>query len=135
MWIYGLYASNSPPDSWATKVAAVSNFNPSILSLTGTSSFYYWGGFAGGPFTPTTQTYTLQNTQQTAGNWTLTNIPSWLTASATSGYVPPGETRSISLSLSPVAYTLGEGTYSASLNFRIVRWRKRYQVRRAWDRS
>jgi hypothetical protein len=117
MWIYGLYASNSPADSWATKVAAVTNLNPSLLSITGTSSYYYSGGFAGGPFTPDTFTYSLENTSQTAANWKLTGIPAWLTASSTSGHVGPGETQTISLHLSPVASTLAEGGYTANLNF------------------
>jgi hypothetical protein len=117
MWIYGMYASNSPLDSWATKVGAISTFDPSVLLVNGTESFYYAGGFVGGPFSSDTFNYDLQNIGQTTANWTVTNIPSWLTAATTSGHVGPGETQSISLQLSPQAYTLGEGSYSTFLNF------------------
>ncbi len=44
----------------------------------GFSSF----GPGGGPFTVTSQTYTLKNTGSTPLNWSLVNTSSWLTVSS-----------------------------------------------------
>ncbi|HET6348190.1 MAG TPA: hypothetical protein VFH88_03810, partial [Candidatus Krumholzibacteria bacterium] len=117
VWIYGMYASNSPANSWATRVGAVTTFAPSNLTVNATASFYYAGGFVGGPFTPTVFPYDLENTGQTTADWTLTNIPSWLTASASSGHLAPGEIQTISLALSPAADALPAGSYWTYLNF------------------
>jgi hypothetical protein len=56
-------------------------------------------GPSGGPFSVTTQTYTLANTGTTPLTWSLTNTSSWLTVSATGGTLNPGSSTSVTVSL------------------------------------
>lgn len=47
-------------------------------------------GASGGPFSMTTQTYTLVNTGSTPLNWSVANGANWLTVSASGGTLNPG---------------------------------------------
>ena len=47
-------------------------------------------GRSGGPFSVTSQTYTLANAGSTALRWGLANAPSWLTVSTNGGVLNPG---------------------------------------------
>ena len=65
----------------------------------GFSSF----GPGGGPFTVTSQTYTLKNIGSTPLNWSLVNTSSWLTVSSTSGSLNAGASTTVTISLNPTA--------------------------------
>jgi hypothetical protein len=65
----------------------------------GFSSF----GPGGGPFTVTSQTYTLKNIGSTPLNWSLVNTSSWLTVSSTSGNLSAGGSTTLTMSLNPAA--------------------------------
>ena len=60
-------------------------------------------GPGGGPFSVTTQTYTLKNSGSNPLNWSLVNTSSWLTVSSTSGSLNAGASTMVSISLNPVA--------------------------------
>src|SRR5208283_4560224 len=47
-------------------------------------------GQSGGPFSVTTETYTLTDTGSTPLTWSLANTSSWLSVSATGGTLNPG---------------------------------------------
>jgi subtilase family serine protease len=64
-------------------------------------------GRSGGPFSVTTQTYTLMNTGSTPLTWSLVNTSSWLTVSAAGGTLQPGgPSATVTVSLNPNANSL-----------------------------
>ncbi len=56
-------------------------------------------GRSGGPFSFTTQTYTLVNTGAASLTWNLANTSSWLTVSAAGGTLNPGAGTTVTVSL------------------------------------
>ena len=60
-------------------------------------------GPGGGPFTVTSQTYTLKNTGSTPLNWSLVNTSGWLTVSSASGNLSAGAGTTVTISLNPAA--------------------------------
>jgi len=60
-------------------------------------------GPGGGPFTMTSQTYTLKNFGSTLLHWSLVNTSIWLTVSATSGNLSAGASTTVTISLSSTA--------------------------------
>ena len=74
-------------------------------------------GGAGGPFTPSSQTYTLGNTGAVAMAWSASNTSNWLTFSATNGTLAPYGSVSITVSLNANAYSLSSGSYSDTVVF------------------
>ena len=64
-------------------------------------------GRSGGPFSVTTQTYTLSNTSSKPLSWSLVNTSSWLTVSATGGTLNRGgPSATVMVSLNPSANSL-----------------------------
>jgi hypothetical protein len=74
-------------------------------------------GAVGGPFSVTSQTFTLSNTTATAFNWSRGSVPDWLNVSSTGGTLASGGTASVTLSLNSAANALAAGVYSANLWF------------------
>ena len=60
-------------------------------------------GPGGGPFTVTSQTYTLKNIGATPLNWSLVNTSGWLTVSSASGNLSAGGSTTVSISLNSSA--------------------------------
>ena len=56
-------------------------------------------GSSGGPFSATTETYTLTDTGTTPLTWSLANDSSWLAVSATGGTLSPGTSTTVTVSL------------------------------------
>lgn len=56
-------------------------------------------GPGGGPFSVTTQTYTLSNTGSTPLTWSLANDSSWLAVSASGGTLNPGASATVMVNL------------------------------------
>src|SRR5204862_8115133 len=54
-------------------------------------------GHNNGPFSVTTQTYTLANTGSTPLTWSVVNTPNWLNVSATGGTLNPGATTTVAV--------------------------------------
>ncbi len=81
----------------------------------------YFRGAAGGPFGPTNYTYSICNlSSTTTTNWFM-NMPgiTWLTASATSGTLAPGQSTTITLTPNATANTEpGGATQTGSVVFR-----------------
>ena len=95
---------------------------PGVLTVSPATGFTATGD-KGGPFTttPTDTTYTLTNTGGTRLQWTATTsgtqIPEWLTLSATSGSLEPGDSIIISAVINIAANQLGAGNYVESVTF------------------
>ncbi len=75
-------------------------------------------GPAGGPFTISTQTFSLINNGPAAFNWSLGNTSAWLNASSSGGTLAAGGgTASVSLTLNPEAQLLPVAVYTANVWF------------------
>lgn len=75
-------------------------------------------GPVGGPFSPTTQNYTLTNTGSGTLNWALGNTSTWFNVSPVSGSLIRGTpATTVAISLAPAATNLPPGSYSATLWF------------------
>ncbi len=115
-WVQGLYASNSPVNSWTTRVGAVSSFTASNL-VVDVQTTPWVAGFEGGPFAPTQIDIELSNTGGTNANWELTSVPSWLTPSAVSGSLDVGATQDVTLFVNATADGMPSGIYNDSVLF------------------
>lgn len=72
-------------------------------------------GQVGGPFSITSQYYTLANSTGSAINWSVSTAPSWLTLSSTSGSVGPNTSTGLTISLSTAASSMPAGTNFATI--------------------
>jgi hypothetical protein len=72
-------------------------------------------GPVGGPFNASPQVFSLTNLSGSVLNWNILNIPSWLSATATSGLLPPAGTTNVTISLSATANSLAAGVYTNNL--------------------
>jgi len=72
------------------------------LSITPPLGFTAFGP-GGGPFSVTSQTYTLKNAGLTSLNWSLINTSSWLTVSSATGNLNAGASTTVTISLNPAA--------------------------------
>ncbi|MCP2606362.1 choice-of-anchor D domain-containing protein, partial [Candidatus Aminicenantes bacterium AC-708-I09] len=89
---------------------------PGILSVTpadGLSS----SGLEGGPFSPSSKTYTLQNTGGTSINWTASKTQNWVSLSSTGGSLSPGASTTVTVSINSNANNLPAGDYSDTVTF------------------
>jgi hypothetical protein len=74
--------------------------SPPVETLRVTSPLGFTSlGPSGGPFTVTSQTYTLANTGATPLTWSLANTSSWLTVSSAGGTLDPGGNTTVTVSL------------------------------------
>ena len=75
-------------------------------------------GLKGGPFSPSSKTYTLFNTAgEFALSWTAVTGQNWVTVSPPSGSIPSGEIRNVELSIHSSANSLPDGNYTDTLTF------------------
>lgn len=68
-----------------------------------------------GPFTMSSQTYTLTNMGSVPLNWSLVNTSSWLTVSSTSGNLNAGASATVTISLNPAANNFLIGNFSGNV--------------------
>jgi hypothetical protein len=86
------------------------------LSVTPESGFDPTGP-AGGPFTPGSMVYTLENTSALALSYAVTNTAPWLTVTNGSGTITGNSTVQVTVSPNAQANTLAEGRYTDTLTF------------------
>lgn len=74
-------------------------------------------GLHGGPFSPTSKTYTLENTGLTSLSWTASKSANWVNLSKTSGTLAAGATTTVIVSINSNANTLSIGSHSNTVTF------------------
>lgn len=89
---------------------------PGSLSVTPSTSFASTGQ-TGGPFSPSSQAYTLTNTGGSSINWTAAKGQSWVSLSTTSGALAAGASATLTVSINSNANTLAAGTYTDTVTF------------------
>lgn len=123
---------SSTGNSWTDVAAQYSNANvclkaftlgssapppsPGVLEVSPTGDLSS-SGTVGGPFSPTSHTYTLSNTGQTAINWTAAPSQPWVSLSSTSGSLAAGASVSVSASVNANANALAAGMHTCSIAF------------------
>ncbi len=89
---------------------------PGALSVSPTTAFTV-SGPVGGPFTPSSRTYTLSNTGKSAISWSAGVAGNWLSLSAASGTLAAGASANVVASVNANASGLAKGTYTGAVNF------------------
>src|SRR5581483_11972973 len=74
-------------------------------------------GPGGGPYSVTSEIYTLKNAGTTQLNWSLVNTSRWLSVSASGGALNPGASTTVKASLNATANSFLIGKYSGNLSF------------------
>jgi len=74
-------------------------------------------GTEGGPFTPSTKDYTLENLEGDPIEWTASNFETWVTLSDTEGTLAPGASTTVTVSINSNADSLPPGSYSDTVTF------------------
>ena len=93
------------------------SLEPQVLDVQGLTDTNV-SGVVGGPFVPTTSTYTLTNLGGQAMIWATSANVSWLTLSATNGTLQPGESTAVEVIVNDIAdHTLAAGTHTGTVTF------------------
>jgi M6 family metalloprotease-like protein len=74
-------------------------------------------GAIGGPFSPSSQIYTLTNSGSMSINWTAAKTANWVTLDATSGTLAAGATTQVTVSVNANANVLTPASYSDTVTF------------------
>ncbi len=99
-------------------IIALANYEP-LFVLPGTG-FVSQGG-VGGPFTVTSQKFSLTNAGTTPISWSIANTSSWLKVSSSGGTLQTkGSIANVTVSLNASASNLLVGTYNSTLRFKNV---------------
>ncbi len=87
------------------------------LSVTPSTGFLA-AGLVGGPFTPDSADYTLENAGGVDLTWSATSSHSWLSASLTGGTLSPGQQQVVTIAIDQgAAATFSAGLYPAAITF------------------
>jgi hypothetical protein len=113
----GMGFSATSPDSSATEGLQEAYDLPDDLLLSPATG-WSCSGYEGGPFSPTSSLYSLQNIGAATLSWTASSSAGWLSVSPAGGTLVPEATASAQASLAAAAALLTPGSYSATLTFR-----------------
>ena len=134
-WDWGSYPHyHESTDNWAN-VAATAHIGSEITQacaatlaevagLRSMSSFRVspFGSFdaegqSGGPFTPASMDYTVENAGEITIDYTVSKTRSWVTLSTTGGTLAPGATDTVTVSLNSGADALPDGAHTDTVSF------------------
>ncbi len=74
-------------------------------------------GDQGGPFTPSSLDYTIENAGDSGFNFSVTDDAAWVSVSGGSGFLSPGGTAVVTVSLNAGANSLAMGLHTATVSF------------------
>jgi RHS repeat-associated protein len=89
---------------------------PALLQVSPSSGINAFGD-PGGPFAPSTVTYTLRNLGVEPLDWSLSIPVPWLSATANTGTLEPGGSATVGVSLTSAAESLSPALYVAEASF------------------
>ena len=114
----GTYAATVKLTNWNTHVVQYLQFALQVLQplVVTPASGIISSGPVGGPFSVTSQNFSLTNSGPASLNWSLINTSAWLTASG-GGTLAAGASTTATVSLSSTATNLATGTYTANVWF------------------
>jgi len=119
-----LYRIGEPCMRWCTyelnlfgdPAAAIQGAEVTGLKITPSGSFDP-EGMSGGPFSPSSQVYTIENMDATGIDYTVSKTQSWIDLSSTGGYLPGGGSATVTVSINSEADSLGNGMYHDTISF------------------
>lgn len=85
--------------------------------MTVTSGNFSSSGYLGGPFSPASTSYTVQNNGTSSMSWTVGKNAAWLDLSTTGGTLGAGASTTVTATINATANSLGLGAYSDTLTF------------------
>jgi len=107
---------NFSPQGQPAQAVVTANFTAALPALQVTpASNIASSGNQGGPFSPSSFQYQFQATTGSVG-YSISGVPSWLTASSTSGTVSTSAT-TVTFTVNSSANTLSPATYNATITF------------------
>jgi len=107
---------NFSPQGQPAQAVVTANFTAALSALSVTpATNISSSGNQGGPFSPSSFQYQLQATAGSVG-YAVSGVPSWLTASSTSGTVTTSAT-TLTFTINSSANTLSPATYNATITF------------------
>ena len=89
---------------------------PGVLSVTPSTSLTSSGN-QGGPFSPSSQTYTLENTGGAAIDWTASKTQSWVSLSSSGNILAAGASTTVTVSINSDANSLSPDSYTDTVSF------------------
>lgn len=105
-------------DPGSTGASSVDVLDPNASGLKVTpSSGLAATGDAGGPFTPDSVIYTLENQSDTGLDYSVTKNEAWITLTNASGHLNAHATADVTVSINSNANSLGNGTYADAVQF------------------
>ena len=107
---------NGSADSPFSNIAGVGPGAQPTLSVTPPEGLIS-SGTAGGPFSPSSKDYTLQNTGGGSLSWTALKTQNWVTLSQSSGTLNAGQSTIVTVSINGTATTLMAPSYSDTVTF------------------
>ena len=113
---YRVRAYNGYGDSDYSNPVSATAVNPGILAVTPVDGLTA-SGPQGGPFSPSSQSYTLSNTGGNPLNWCVSKSASWLTLSATIGSLAVGSNTTVTVSINTNANSLAPSNYTDTVAF------------------
>ena len=119
-----LYRIGEPCMRWCTyelnlfgdPAAAIQGAEVTGMTITPSESFAA-EGMSGGPFSPSTMVYTIENMDTTGIDFTASKTQSWVDLSSTGGYLPGGGSATVTVSINSGANSLANGMYNDSISF------------------
>jgi len=105
-------------DPGNTGAVSVDTYNPWASGMQVSGSNLEATGPYGGPFTPSSTTYTLENRSDYAITYSVTADVDWIDIFPASGTLDPGDTISVSVSLNDRASAVPNDVYRGTLAFR-----------------
>jgi hypothetical protein len=119
-----IYRINEPAMRWCTYELNLFG-DPSVIiqgaEVTGMkvspSGSFDAEGSAGGPFSPQSAVYTVENMDATDLDYTVSKTQDWVDLSSTSGHLAAGGSETVTVSISSAAGALGNGLYSDLVSF------------------
>ena len=108
--------SNDPSHPSVSVALTLTVTGGANLSVSPASSLAATGP-RGGPFTPTSQTYTLSNSGGQPLTWAVSKTSTWLTLSSSGGTLNPGASTSVTASLNTIVNTLPSGAFNDTVTF------------------
>jgi len=89
---------------------------PGVLSVTPSDGLTS-SGDQGGPFSPSSKTYILENTGGSSISWTALKGQAWVTLSSTGDTLESGASTTVTVSINSNANSLESGSYSDTVSF------------------
>jgi len=87
-----------------------------VLSVTPATMFTATGS-SGGPFNPSSASYSVANTGNLPMNWSVSNTTNWLSVSPSSGTIAAGGSTTVTATFTSNAISLTSGSYNDSMAF------------------